>query len=199
MYWLHSRHYESTDDAFIEGHVTALAPQVPGVVLKVYIDDNQKVTKGQLLVEIDPRDYRRDSTAQAALEAARSRRKTADVNVELTQTTATADLDVANAGLKIADSAVISARTGVDAAISKQTQAQATVASLAGRPGAGAGGCPRIRGRGHPHRRRRQTIRAALQGRQRQQPAVRTTPSPPQPPRPPNSSRRQKKSPPRGP
>ena len=72
---------------------------------------------------------RNSSSAQAALEAARSRRKTADVNVELTQTTATADLDVANAGLKIADSAVVSARTGVDAAISKQTQAQATVAS----------------------------------------------------------------------
>src|SRR5258705_1257438 len=56
-YWLLSRHYESTDDAFIEGHATQVSPKVPGYVKKIYITDNQQVRAGDLLVEIDPRDY----------------------------------------------------------------------------------------------------------------------------------------------
>ena len=47
----------STDDAFIEGHVVSISPKVAGHVLKVYIADNELVSKGQLLVELDPRDY----------------------------------------------------------------------------------------------------------------------------------------------
>ena len=56
-YWLHSRLYESTDDAFIEGHATQVSPKVSGYVQKIYITDNQQVKAGDLLVEIDPRDY----------------------------------------------------------------------------------------------------------------------------------------------
>src|SRR5712671_6420091 len=56
-YWLNSRHYESTDDAFIEGHATQVSPKVPGYVKKIYITDNEWVKAGDLLVEIDPRDY----------------------------------------------------------------------------------------------------------------------------------------------
>jgi membrane fusion protein (multidrug efflux system) len=55
--WLHSRSYEDTDDAFIEGHVVAVSPKVSGIVQQVYIDDNSRVKKGDLLVELDPRDY----------------------------------------------------------------------------------------------------------------------------------------------
>jgi membrane fusion protein, multidrug efflux system len=57
IYWLHSRHYETTDDAFIEGHVVAVSPKVSGIVQKVYIDDNYRVKTGDLLVELDDRDY----------------------------------------------------------------------------------------------------------------------------------------------
>ena len=56
-YWLHSRLYESTDDAFIEGHATQVSPKVSGYVQRIYITDNQQVKAGDLLVEIDPRDY----------------------------------------------------------------------------------------------------------------------------------------------
>src|SRR5262245_23249321 len=38
-YWLHSRLYESTDDAFIEGHATQVSPKVSGYVQKIYIKD----------------------------------------------------------------------------------------------------------------------------------------------------------------
>ncbi|HTB64261.1 MAG TPA: HlyD family secretion protein [Opitutales bacterium] len=49
--------YESTDDAFIEGHVTTIAPQVSGLIVKLLVQDNQAVTAGQVLAEIDSQDY----------------------------------------------------------------------------------------------------------------------------------------------
>ena len=65
--------FESTDDAFVEGHVTAIASQVPGRVAQLLVQDNQAVNKGDLLLQIDPRDYEaRLAQAQANLTAARS-------------------------------------------------------------------------------------------------------------------------------
>jgi membrane fusion protein (multidrug efflux system) len=49
--------HESTDDAFIEGHVVAIAPRVAGQVRAVPVLDNQLVHSNDLLVEIDPADY----------------------------------------------------------------------------------------------------------------------------------------------
>lgn len=70
-YWLHDRQFESTDDAFIAGHVTAVSAQVPGRVKAVLVDDNQKVRRGDVLVRIDPADYQvRLDQAQAALATA---------------------------------------------------------------------------------------------------------------------------------
>src|SRR5262249_39335745 len=43
----------STDDAYVNGHVTYLAPRVSGKVAKVFFDDNQRVKKGDLLVQLD--------------------------------------------------------------------------------------------------------------------------------------------------
>ena len=57
FYVIHSVYYKSTDDAFIEGHVITVAPRVAGPVLKLNIEDNQEVKKGDLLLEIDPKDY----------------------------------------------------------------------------------------------------------------------------------------------
>ena len=57
LYYLHARHFEDTDDAFIDGHIAQVAPQVSGRVQTLAIDDNQFVKAGQLLLEIDPRDF----------------------------------------------------------------------------------------------------------------------------------------------
>jgi membrane fusion protein (multidrug efflux system) len=70
-YYIYTSRYESTDDAFIEGEIVQLSPKVPGTVRSVYIDDNQQVKKGDLLIEIDPRDFQaRVAQAQAALRTA---------------------------------------------------------------------------------------------------------------------------------
>jgi membrane fusion protein (multidrug efflux system) len=68
----------STDDAFVNGHVTFVAPRIHGQVFRVLVDDNNRVHKGDLLVELD-KEPLRDAvavkkaavdTAQADLEAA---------------------------------------------------------------------------------------------------------------------------------
>ncbi len=49
--------HESTDDAFIAGHVISIAPRIAGQVTAVHVLDNQMVHAGDLMVEIDPADY----------------------------------------------------------------------------------------------------------------------------------------------
>lgn len=47
----------STDDAYVNGHVTFVAARVPGQVLKVLVDDNYRVKQGDVLVQLDPEPY----------------------------------------------------------------------------------------------------------------------------------------------
>ena len=55
--YLRSRHFEATDDAFVEGHVVQINPKVSAYVAALHFDDNTQVNKGDLLVELDPRDF----------------------------------------------------------------------------------------------------------------------------------------------
>ena len=47
----------STDDAYVNGHVTYVAPRIAGQVSRVLMDDNERVKKGDLLVELDKEPY----------------------------------------------------------------------------------------------------------------------------------------------
>jgi membrane fusion protein (multidrug efflux system) len=69
--------HETTDDAFLSANVVALAPNVAGHVLKVHVADNQRVKAGDVLVEIDPRDFEIQSAQKKAALAA------ADANTRL--------------------------------------------------------------------------------------------------------------------
>src|SRR5262249_25090011 len=61
----------STDDAFVNGHVTFAAPRVGGQVKRVLVDDNDRVKKGDLLVELDKEPFQVQlDIKKAALEAA---------------------------------------------------------------------------------------------------------------------------------
>ena len=55
--FFNSLKYQSTDDAFVEGRLISVAPKVAGQVVKLYFNDNDFVKEGQLLLEIDSRDY----------------------------------------------------------------------------------------------------------------------------------------------
>jgi membrane fusion protein (multidrug efflux system) len=56
-YFFYATTHESTDDAFIAGHVVSIAPRVDGQVVAVHVLDNEFVHSNDLLVEIDPADY----------------------------------------------------------------------------------------------------------------------------------------------
>ena len=72
----------STDDAYVNGHVTFVAPRVPGQVVHVLVDDNNRVRKGNLLVQLDKEPYRvQVDIAQAALTVAQADLAAAEAKV----------------------------------------------------------------------------------------------------------------------
>lgn len=90
--WLYFSTFETTDDAFVEGHIVRISPKVTGIIEKLYIDDNQHVKKGDLLLQIDDRDYKvRYEQAKAAYEMALYKQKSAVVDKNAAET----DLKVA--------------------------------------------------------------------------------------------------------
>ena len=54
---VHATFFQSTDDAFVEGHIIQVAPKVAGQIINLYVDDNQEVKENQIIAEIDPKDY----------------------------------------------------------------------------------------------------------------------------------------------
>jgi membrane fusion protein (multidrug efflux system) len=67
IWWLNARHFESTDDAFIDARQFAVAPKVTGYIIDVEVTDNQHVAPGAVIAKIDRRDY------EVALEQAKAK------------------------------------------------------------------------------------------------------------------------------
>ena len=97
---------QSTDDAFIDGHIVPISAKIAGRVQNVYVTDNQDVEKGATVVELDPRDLdaaERQKTAakesavaqanaaQAGLEQAMAHVRTIEATTESDRATADAD------------------------------------------------------------------------------------------------------------
>lgn len=78
----------STDDAYVNGHVTFVAPRVGGQIVRVLVDDNNRVRKGQLLAQLDKEPYqiaisRKEAavdTAKADLQAAKAAARGIEAN-----------------------------------------------------------------------------------------------------------------------
>ena len=67
-WWTHGRFIESTDNAYVRADITAITPRVAGEIMSVQVKNNQAVKKGELLLQIDPRDYEaRLANARAAV------------------------------------------------------------------------------------------------------------------------------------
>jgi membrane fusion protein (multidrug efflux system) len=128
-YYLHAISHESTDDAFIDGHIISISPRVAGHVAKVYVSDNQSVAAGDLLVELDPRDFQaRLDAARAALNAADAASRSRDIDVRLTSITSAAGLDEAQQAVAAAKAMVQNARALAEAAKGQYSESQAQVA-----------------------------------------------------------------------
>jgi membrane fusion protein (multidrug efflux system) len=130
-YWLYARAHESTDDAFIDGRIVQLSPKASGYVKKVYVTDNQQVKEGELIAELDARDYEaRLAQAQAALQAGLAQQKQAQTGVSLTRATTRANVQQASAVVQQARSGVQSARAAASAERSRISQAVAGVSTV---------------------------------------------------------------------
>lgn len=57
-HWLHGRHHQSTDNAYVAGNVVQITPQVGGTVVAILADDNDAVKAGQALVQLDTADFK---------------------------------------------------------------------------------------------------------------------------------------------
>jgi membrane fusion protein (multidrug efflux system) len=107
-YWTYLDSYESTDDAQIDGDIYPVTSRISGTIKTIYVEDNQTVKKGDLLAEIDPRDYEvAVEQAKAELNESQSQVTAARPNVPITaQTTetsvASSGSDLANAQAQLA-------------------------------------------------------------------------------------------------
>jgi membrane fusion protein, multidrug efflux system len=100
------RYLETTDDAYVKADSTIVAPKVSGYIAEVLVRDNQKVTAGQLLAQIDDRDFK-TALAQARADVAASEAavRNLDAQIELQRPVIeqqAAEVDAAEANLKFA-------------------------------------------------------------------------------------------------
>jgi len=129
-YWLYARSHESTDDAFIDAHITPVSPKVSGYIAKIHVASNQQVKKGDLLLEIDPRDYEAKlDQAKAALAAGEARLKEAQTGVELTRANTQANVQQASGTVQQARAGVEASRAQAAAERTRVTQAGAAINS----------------------------------------------------------------------
>lgn len=78
----------TTDDAQVDCHITAVAPQVPGYVINLYFNDNMPVKEGDLLLQIDPRTYQAEvDQAKAALDVAEAQANSVKMQIGLVRET----------------------------------------------------------------------------------------------------------------
>lgn len=118
--------YESTDDAEIDGHLMPLSARITGYVQKVNVDDNQYVTAGSVLVEIDPRDYQvAVDQAQANLAAAEATARSLNITVPVTSISTNSQISSSEADVENARAGILSAQQEYDAAQAQLTSAEA--------------------------------------------------------------------------
>jgi membrane fusion protein (multidrug efflux system) len=116
VYWfVDGRFYESTDDAYVNGDVVQVTSEVPGTVLSLKVDDTQRVSAGQPLLQLDPADAK-IAVANAEADLARAVRQvrglfaqSKELHAQIDQreqAARTADEDLKRRGGLIADGAI---------------------------------------------------------------------------------------------
>jgi len=108
---------ETTDDAQVEGHVANVAPRVSGQVKRVLVKDNQQVQAGDVLVELDDKDYvARLAAARADNAAAKATLHAMQTQLALTEKTVDSNLVMAKGGIAQASAVRGNTRASIDQA-----------------------------------------------------------------------------------
>ncbi len=124
--WWHSTFTEDTDDAQVNGHLIQVSARIGGQVLKVDVEENQVVKAGDVIAELDPRDYEvAVENAQAALASAQANAAAANVNVPITTVNTGSNLRSADADVSGTQASVAQAEKQLEAAHARVAQAAA--------------------------------------------------------------------------
>lgn len=128
VWWLDARHYESTDDAQVDGHLDSISSRISGTVtyLNPRVENNQFIEAGTLLVELDPRDYQAElEHAKADLDTRNAEVHSARATVSIVDASAFSQLRAAEASKEQALEAVSEAQANFKIAEHRLLQDQA--------------------------------------------------------------------------
>ncbi len=126
IWWLHARRFESTDDAQVDGHIDTVTARIAGTITAVYAEENQFVKQGEVLVDLDRRDYNAAADlARSQLLLAQAQSRAEQPNVPVTEVTN--KTNIASTGMDItkAEAGVAAADRNYAAALSKVREAEA--------------------------------------------------------------------------
>jgi membrane fusion protein, multidrug efflux system len=124
--WGYFDSFESTDDAQIEGHLNGISSRISGTVTAVHFENNQKIAAGDVLVELDPRDYLVSvQQAKASMGLAASQLTAERPNVPIVQTSNESVVATSEANISQAEAAVAQAEKDYDSVIADLRQAEA--------------------------------------------------------------------------
>ncbi|HEX8894270.1 MAG TPA: HlyD family secretion protein [Terriglobales bacterium] len=130
-YWWYSRHWQSTDDAEIDGHIYAISARVGGQVIKVNVDDGAFVHQGDVLVQIDPTDYKVAlDRSNADYQDSLAQQQAAQFGVPIADVGSFSQIRTANADLASAQASVAAAQKQKDAAQAEVIEAEANAKKL---------------------------------------------------------------------
>jgi membrane fusion protein, multidrug efflux system len=125
FYW-RSTFTESTDDAQVDGDLYQVSSRVTGQVIKVYVEDNQRIQVGDPIAEIDPKDYQvAVEQAQANLASAQASAIQQTVNVPITSVNVNTSVDTTGSDVQGSTAAVDQARKQEQAAEARVVAAKA--------------------------------------------------------------------------
>ena len=138
--YINSLLYQSTDDAYIESHLVQIAPKVGGQVTEVYINDNQKINDGDVVIKIDDTDYKvKLAQAEANYQKALLNQKVANANLNASNS----EIDLAKRDLEryktlyeagaVSKQVLDQAQTKYDAAQARYTGAQESIMTKDGK------------------------------------------------------------------
>ncbi|HEY1648413.1 MAG TPA: HlyD family secretion protein [Terracidiphilus sp.] len=124
--WWRSTYSEDTDDAQVNGHLIQISARIAGQVIKVDVEENQLVSRGQEIAELDPKDFEvAVENAQAALDSAKAAAAVASVTVPITTINTGSNLRTAGADLNSAQAQVAQAEQQLQGAHARVDQSQA--------------------------------------------------------------------------
>jgi membrane fusion protein, multidrug efflux system len=134
-WWHFSTIHQETDNAYVAGDINPINARIAGTVISVAVQDNQVVSPGTILIQLDPRDAEIAlQQAKAALEVARSQANVAQSNIGVVATNAQGQttqaqgtIDAAAATVSGAESQVIEAQAGIPAAQAQLAQIEAAL------------------------------------------------------------------------